>query len=91
MSDYPYNVIQAEYDGTHSYLLEYISKCKSGKILIGHELKLMLDKLLQHFEDPEIKVDFEDGHKRIKFIETKCKHFEAPFAGKPFLLTMRSH
>ncbi|NBI31030.1 terminase large subunit [Chengkuizengella marina] len=88
MSDYPYNVIQAEYDGTHSYLLEYISKCKSGEILIGHELMLMLDILLTHFDDPEIKVDFEDGHKRIKFIETKCKHFEAPFAGKPFLLEL---
>lgn len=24
--------------------------------------------------------------KRIKFIETQCKHFEAPFAGKPFIL-----
>ena len=49
---------------------------------------LQLDSLMKHFDDPEIKIDFEDGHKRIKFIETKCKHFEAPFAGKPFILEL---
>jgi phage terminase large subunit-like protein len=72
----------------HSYLLEYINKCKSGEILIGHELMLQLDKCLAHFNDSEIKIDFDDGHKRIKFIETKCKHFEAPFAGKPFIMEL---
>lgn len=71
-----------------SFLLEYIEKCKSGEILIGHELMAMLDILLSHFDNPAIKVDFADAHKRIKFIETKCKHFEAPFAGKPFILEL---
>ncbi|MFD2442925.1 terminase large subunit [Bacillus sp. CGMCC 1.16607] len=77
-----------EYEGTHSHLLEYIRKCKSGEIIIGQELMQQLDVLLTHFENPDIKIDFEDGHKRIKFIETECKHFEAPFAGKPFLLML---
>ncbi|WAA10322.1 terminase large subunit [Fervidibacillus albus] len=72
----------------HSHLLQYISKCKSGEILVGQELMKMLDKLLEHFEDPNIKIDFEGAHKRIKFIETKCRHFEAPFAGKPFKLEL---
>lgn len=72
----------------HSYLLEYIKKCKSGEIMIGHELMMQLDKCLAHFEDPEINIDFTEAHKRIKFIETKCKHFEAPFAGKPFLMEL---
>jgi phage terminase large subunit-like protein len=76
------------HNGTHSYLLEYIKKCKSGEILIGNELMQMLDILLSHFDNPDIQIDFEDAHKRIKFIETKCKHFEAPFAGKPFLLEL---
>lgn len=75
-------------DGTHSWLLEYTNKCKSGEIVIGHELMGMLDILLGHFDDPEIKFELEDAHKRIKFIETKCKHFEAPFAGKPFILML---
>ena len=32
-------------------------------------------------------MDFSDAHKRIKFIETKCRHSEAPF-GKPFVLEL---
>lgn len=59
----------------NSSLLEYIEKCKSGEILIGRELMQMLDILLSHFSNPEIIIDFTDAHKRIKFIESKCRHF----------------
>lgn len=72
-----------------SALLDYIEKCKAGEILIGQELTLMLDILLGHFNNPDIRFELTDAHKRIKFIETQCKHYEAPFAGKPFLLTLR--
>lgn len=72
-----------------SYLLEYIEKCKSGEILIGHELMQMFDILLPYFENEEIRFETADAHKRIKFIEKECKHYEAPFAGKPFILTLR--
>lgn len=88
MSAYPYAVLLTEHNGEHSFLLEYIHLCKGGKITIGQELMMQLDECLSHFNDPEIKVDFEDAHKRIKFIESKCKHFEAPFAGKPFKLEL---
>ncbi|TCJ05051.1 terminase large subunit [Cytobacillus praedii] len=88
ITSYPLNVLTYEYNGTHSYLLEYITKCKAGEIVVGQELIMELDRLLLLFDDPDIKVDFEDAKKRIKFIETKCKHFEAPFAGKPFLLEL---
>jgi len=71
-----------------SFLLEYIEKCKSGEILIGHELMQQLDMLLEHFDDPDIKIDFTDGSVRIKFIQTKCRHSEAPHAGKPFVLEL---
>lgn len=74
------------HNGTHSFLLEYIDGCKSGQIVVGHEMIQMLNILLNYFDDPEIKIDFTEAHKRIKFIETKCKHYEAPFAGKPFIL-----
>lgn len=77
-----------EYNNIHSFLLEYIDRCKSGEIIVGYELIQMFDILLTHFKDPEIKIEFDDAHKRIKFIETQCKHFEAPFAGKPFLLEL---
>ncbi len=71
-----------------SFLLQYIAKCKSGEIIIGQDLMMQLDMLLAHFENDDIKIDFKDAHQRIKFIETQCKHFEAPFAGKPFILDL---
>jgi phage terminase large subunit-like protein len=74
---------------TNSYLLEYVQKCKSGEIIIGRELMQMLDILLSHFDDQAIRFDTADARKRIKFIEKECKHYEAPFAGKPFILTLR--
>lgn len=76
------------HNGTHSYLLEYIDKCKKGEIIVGQEMMMMLDILLSYFDNLAIQIDFSDAHKRIKFIETKCKHFEAPFSGKPFLLML---
>lgn len=82
------NIIDCTYNGQYSWLLEYINKCKSREIIIGHELMQQLDILLAHFDDTEITIDFTDGHKRIKFIEEKCKHSEAPFAGKPFILIL---
>lgn len=81
------NKLRVQYP--ESFLLEYIEKCKSGKIIIGKELMMMLDILLGHFENPEIKIDFTESNKRIKFIENECKHYQAPFAGKPFILTLR--
>jgi len=76
------------YNGTHSYLLEYIHKCKTGEIVVGRELIQQLDKLLEHFDDQAIEIDFTEAHKRIRFIETRCRHYEAPFAGKPFILEL---
>lgn len=72
----------------HSYLLEYINKCKSGEIIVGHELMQQLDRCLAHFEDPDIKIEFAEAHNRINFIEKECKHFEAPHSGKPFILML---
>lgn len=78
----------------NSYILEYYEKIKSGEIIVGEELLLQLEKLVKEISDPvyqnimNIKIEFEDSNKRIKFIENECKHFEAPFAGKPFILAL---
>ncbi len=78
----------------NSYILEYYQKIISGEIIVGEELLLQLEKLVKEISDPvyqqimNIKIEFEDSIKRIKFIENECKHFEAPFAGKPFLLAL---
>jgi phage terminase large subunit-like protein len=81
-------MINPIYNGVYSWLLEYINKCKTAEILIGFELMMQLNILLEHFNDPAITIDFTDAHKRIGFIEKQCKHFEAPFAGKPFILAL---
>lgn len=72
----------------NSYLWEYIERVESGEIIVGLEIKQQLTMLKAHFSDPSIQVNLEPAHKRIKFIETKCKLYEAPFAGKPFILTL---
>lgn len=76
----------------NSNILEYYKQIKNGEIVVGKEILLQLEVLVKEISDPiyqninNIKIDFEDSEKRINFIETKCKHFEAPYAGKPFLL-----
>lgn len=81
-------VLNEEFDGRHSYLVEYYKLCRSGKKNIGRELKTMLETLIQNifFHGDTYHFDLEQAHKRIKFIENEVKHFESPFAGKPFLL-----
>jgi len=72
----------------HSWLLEYIGKCQHGEIIVGRELLQEFNILLAHFNDPAVTFDMSDARKRIDFIETKCKLYEAPFDGKPFLLEL---
>lgn len=77
-----------------SYILEYCEEIEKGNIIVGEELKLMLDKLRRELTDEayqadhRIRIDYEASDKRIRFIETKCKFYEAPFAGKPFILQL---
>lgn len=68
------------------YLVEYHEKCKSGEITIGQELMTMLDILREDMKT--YKFDTVEAHKRIKFIESKCKHSISPYAGDPFLLEL---
>lgn len=69
-----------------SFLLDYIDHCQRGEIIVGHELLQEFNILIDNFNNPDITFETADARKRIKFIETKCKLYEAPYAGKPFLL-----
>lgn len=71
-----------------SSLIKYIDEINKEKIVVGKEMKQTLKNLLEHFKDETIRIDFKDSNTRIKFIEKECKHSEAPFAGKPFLLEL---
>lgn len=85
-----YELLPNEINGIHSYLVEYYKECKCGNIIIGHELQTTLEQLISYIAYPKenIRFNLETSHKRIKFIETQIKHFEAPFAGKPFTLAL---
>lgn len=82
------NVISTEYNGQHSFLLEYYAKCKSGEIIVGSEMMKELEMLYQDIYSGEYEFNLEPAHKRINFIEIKCKLFESPFAGQPFILLL---
>ena len=71
-----------------SYFTEYLSEIRSGKIIVGRELMTELERLEGDLEDPRFRYDTADAEKRINFIERECKHYEAPWAGKPFLLLL---
>lgn len=72
----------------HSYIKEYDQAIKDGDIIVGRRTKQMIRLLLRNFTDPEVKVDLSVSEKRIRFIETECKLYEAPYAGHPFKLEL---
>jgi len=69
-------------------LIEYMQKCRSGEIIIGREMLQEFDILMDNFNNPDITYEPEDAQKRIKFITTKCRLYEAPYAGLPFNLLL---
>lgn len=74
--------------GTHSFLIEYANKIQSGEIPACWWIKLQYKLLLEDVEKPDEIFDVEEAHKRIKFVESKCKHTKSPFAGKPVYLEL---
>lgn len=85
-----WQLINEEVDGQHSYLIEYYKACRSGKEIIGRDLITTLEGLMQDilYRKDKYRFDIKPAHKRINFIEKEIKHFEAPFAGKPFRLAL---
>lgn len=71
-----------------SWLLDYCEKINLGEIIAGRELKTCLSYLIGDLESDQYQFDLVEPHKRIRFIEEKCKHSISPFAGKPFLLEL---
>lgn len=85
-----WQTLNEEIDGEHSFLIEYYKRCRSGEIVIGRELKTTLEGLMQDilYHSDVYRFTLGAAHKRIHFIETQVKHFESPFAGKPFILAL---
>ena len=71
-----------------SYLEEYAEKILSGEIIANYWIKKQYEQLVRDMKSGEYIIDLEEAHKRIKFIERKCKHTKSPFAGKPVILEL---
>ena len=71
-----------------NYLLKYYEEIKSGNIIVGQELKKVLDELILDLDNPKFIFDELPGEIRINFIEKFCKHTKSPFNGEPFLLEL---
>ena len=69
-----------------SYIRAYWEEIQSGKAIVGYYVRRQMELLIADLKNPNLQIDFTESEKRIKFIERECRHSEAPFAGKPFLL-----
>lgn len=69
-----------------SYIRAYWQDILDGKTVVGYFVKRQIELLIADLDNPNLQIDFDDSEKRIRFIERECRHSEAPFAGKPFLL-----
>jgi len=70
----------------NSYIRAYWEDIQSGRATVGYYIRRQMQLLIADLDNPELQIDFADSEKRIRFIEKECRHSEAPFAGKPFLL-----
>lgn len=71
-----------------NYLVEYYKEIEKGNILVGKELKTVLDGLINDLHNPRYVFDEKPGQLRIEFIETFCKHTKSPYNGNPFILEL---
>lgn len=73
---------------TNNFLEQYYEDCKSGKEVIGHELMLQLEILMEDMNSDDYVYDTTDADKRIHFIENVIKLTKSPFYGKPMKLML---
>jgi phage terminase large subunit-like protein len=78
--------LHSRYPG--SFLVEYADKVALGEIVAGHELQIALTGLIRDMDNPAYRFNLKEPHRRIRFIESRCKHSIAPWAGKLFLLML---
>ena len=71
-----------------SYIRDYWDEIESGKTIVGYYVHRQMEMLIDDLENPNLRIDYEESEKRIRFIEHECRHSEAPFAGKPFILLL---
>ena len=73
---------------TNGFLEEYFEKAKKGEIIVGNELMMELENLIEDMNGNEYDYDSTDADLRIDFIENCVKLTKSPFYGKPMKLLL---
>lgn len=73
---------------TNGYLEEYYNKCMSGEIIVGHEMKLGIQRLMDSLDDDRYIYDCTVPNERIDFIENCVRLTKSPFYGMPMKLIL---
>lgn len=73
---------------TNGFLEEYFKKAKKGEIIVGNELMMELENLIEDMNGDEYDYDSTDADLRIDFIENCVKLTKSPFYGKPMKLLL---
>lgn len=71
---------------TNGFLESYYADCQSGKNVIGAELRMELDKLMDDLEGDEYIYDTTEADRRIHFMENCIRLTKSPFYNKPMIL-----
>lgn len=71
---------------TNGYLEQYYQDCKSGKEIVGFELMLQLEQLMNDLQSHEFIYDTTEADRRIDFIENCIRLTKSPFYAQPMKL-----
>lgn len=75
-------------DFKKTYLYEYIQAIKKGEFIIGYELQLQLDSLVDDLQNDEFYYDTKDAYLRMDFMEKVIRLTKSPFYGQPMKLML---
>ena len=71
---------------SNGFLESYHRDCLSGQIIIGEELKTLLNRLMEDLESPDWLYDTTEADRRMDFMERCIRLTKSPFYGKPMVL-----
>jgi phage terminase large subunit-like protein len=71
-----------------NYLTQYWKAIQSKEVIVGHEMRKLIKKLINDLEDERYTYDVEEAHLRIDFMEALCLQNKKPFYNKPLELML---
>ena len=72
----------------NSYLLEYYNRIETGEIIVGVELRMELERLVDDIRTERFIYDTEDAKLRMNFMENCVRLTKSPFYNKPMVLML---